>query len=268
MDIATPVGFLIGFGLIFGGFLLEGGSLLGLVQLSAGMIVFGGTIGALLVNYPLNQVMRAPKGIMKAFFGKPHDPSEMITLFTRLAEKARREGLLSLEEEEASLESPFIKKGVALVVDGTDPELITAILEIEISAMEKRHGEVQGILEAAGGYSPTMGILGTVMGLVTVLSHLDEPEKLGGGVAVAFVATLYGVMFANLVYLPLAGKLKQQTHEEVMLRRMMLEGILSVQAGENPRVVQEKLLGFLPPAQRAKLATTGRESTQERAAAA
>lgn len=268
MDIATPVGLLIGFGLIFGGFLLEGGSLLGLVQVSAGMIVFGGTLGALLVNYPLGQVLKLPTGVMKAFIGKPHDPSGMITLFTRLAEKARREGLLSLEEEEASLDSPFIKKGVGLVVDGTDPELITAILEIEISAMEKRHGEVQGMLEAVGGYSPTMGIIGTVMGLVTVLSHLDEPEKLGGGVAVAFVATLYGVMFANLVYLPLAGKLRQQTHEEVMVRRMMLEGILSVQAGENPRVVQEKLLGFLPPAQRAKLVTTGREGAEERAAAA
>lgn len=268
MDIATVIGLIFGFGMIVGGFVLEGGNPMGLVQLTAGMIVFGGTIGALLISFPLGVLLKSPKGIMKTIFSKPHDPSEMITLFTRLAEKARREGLLSLEEEEASLDSAFIKKGVGLVVDGTDPELITAILEIEISAMEKRHGEAQAILEAAGGYSPTMGIIGTVMGLVTVLAHLDEPEKLGGGVAVAFVATLYGVTFANLVYLPLASKLKGLTHEEVMVRRMMLEGILSVQAGENPRVVQEKLLGFLPPAQRAKLVTTGREGGEERAAAA
>lgn len=266
MDIATVLGFIFGFGLIIAGFLVEGGSIAGLIQLSAGMIVFGGTIGALLINYPLRQVMKLPKGTMKTLFGKAPEAAEMIPLFSRLAEKARREGLLSLEEEEASLESAFIKKGVSLVVDGTDPELITAILEIEISAMEKRHGEVQAMLEALGGFLPTMGILGTVMGLVTVLSHLDEPEKLGGGVAVAFVATLYGVGFANLVFLPLAGKLKGLTHEEVMVRRMMLEGILSVQAGENPRVVQEKLLGFLPPAERPRVASEKRQ--EERAAPA
>jgi chemotaxis protein MotA len=267
VDIATVLGLIAGFGLIFAGFILEGGNPLGLIQVTAALIVFGGTLGAMLVSFPMSQLMKLPKGLMKAFFVKPHDPSEMIALFTRLAEKARREGLLSLEEEEGSLDDDFIKKGVALVVDGTDPELITAILEIEISAMEKRHGEVQGMLEAAGGYSPTMGIIGTVMGLVTVLSHIDEPEKLGGGVAVAFVATLYGVMAANLVYLPLAGKLKGHTHEEVMLRRMMLEGILSVQAGENPRVVQEKLLGFLPPAQRAKVAGEATRHGEEAEAA-
>lgn len=162
-----------------------------------------------------------------------------------MARRARRGGVLSLEEEAQAINDPFLKKGILLVVDGTDPELVRNVLDIDLAMTEKRHSSNYSALEAMGGYAPTMGIIGTVMGLVNVLAHLEDPSKLGSAIAVAFIATFYGVASANLLWLPLASKLKKRSEDEMVLRQMMLTGILSIQAGDSPRVVEDKLKSFL-----------------------
>jgi chemotaxis protein MotA len=171
---------------------------------------------------------------------------ELVSLFVRLAERARREGLLALEGEAAEVTDHTLKKGLLLVVDGTDPELVREIMESDVAAMAERHEGRYAMFEAAGGFAPTMGIIGTVMGLVNVLSHLDKPDELGKSIATAFIATLYGVLSANVFWLPVGQRLKQRNKEEVALRELAVEGVLAVQAGDNPRVVREKLESFLP----------------------
>ena len=272
MDISTIIGLLLGIGGLIFAFIMEAeGDVTRVSALfvpSAMMIIVFGTFGALLVAFPMATFMNGLKAVSKTFFAKEQHPMHAIQLFTRLAEKARREGLLSLEEEEGSLDDDFVKKGIQLVVDGTDPELLTSIMEIEITQMMKRHEENRSVFEQAGGFSPTMGIIGTVMGLINVLSTGGEdPAELVHGIAVAFIATLWGVLLANVVWLPLGNKLKMRSEEEVVVRRIMLEGLLSVQAGENPRVIQEKLYGFLPPKHR-QVASESDETAAARPAAA
>ncbi|MGI6208371.1 MAG: flagellar motor protein [Anaerolineae bacterium] len=250
MDIGTVVGLVLGFGAMVVAFMMEGGSPSGLVQVTAAIIVFGGTIAATMVSFPLSTVLKLPKLVMLAIKAPRVDKQAAISLLVQLADKARREGLLSLEEEARRIEDPFLHRGVMLVVDGVDPEVVRDILEADLAGLESRHKAGHGVLEAMGGFSPTMGIIGTVMGLVSVLGSLEEPDGLGHKIAVAFIATLYGVAFANLVYLPLANKLKSLTAAEVQAREMMIEGVLAVQAGENPRVVREKLETFLAPSER------------------
>jgi chemotaxis protein MotA len=181
------------------------------------------------------------------FVGSDFHPTEMIQVLVRFAEKARREGLLALEDELASVDNAFVKKGMQLVIDGTDAELVRSILETELNFIQERHHKGAAILEAAGGYAPTMGIIGTVMGLVNVLGNLSNAESLGPAIATAFIATLYGIGLANLMFLPLAGKLKNRSANEVLVYEVALEGILSVQSGDNPRIVEEKLKAFLAP---------------------
>ncbi|MBI4214322.1 MAG: motility protein A [Chloroflexi bacterium] len=218
-----------------------------LLNISAGFIVFGGTISAAMVSFPLPILMRLPSLFIKSMSGAAEGGPELVALFLRLAEKARRQGLLSLEDEAAQIEDEFLKKGIMLVVDGTDPEVVRTVLEIDSAVLRERHKSGYELLEAMGGYSPTMGIIGTVMGLVSVLSDLSDISRLGPAIAVAFIATLYGVGTANILWLPLASKLKRKSEAEVAGREMMLEGILSIQAGDNPRIVQEKLAGYLAP---------------------
>jgi chemotaxis protein MotA len=180
---------------------------------------------------------------------------ELVSLFVKLADRARREGLLALETEAAQIEDHSIKKGVMLVVDGTDPELVREIMESDVAAMSERHEGKFAMFAAAGGFAPTMGIIGTVMGLVNVLSHLDKPDELGKSIATAFIATLYGVLSANVFWLPMGERLKQRNKEEVARRTLAVEGVLAVQAGDNPRVVREKLEAFLPEDLRGEEAT-------------
>lgn len=217
-------------------------------------LVVVGTIAATMITTPLSGMISLPKAILKAMMpGKHETPSDLAALFVRLSEKARREGLLSLEEEEGTLHNDFMKKGIMLVVDGQDPELIRQVLEIEIKQMEQRHEIAHNILTQAGGFAPTFGIIGTVSSLIGVLAKLDPSagqEALATSISGAFVATFLGLATANLVYLPLTEKLKENTKHEVAMRNMMIEGILSVQAGENPRVIFDKLEGFLSPGER------------------
>ena len=210
------------------------------------MIVFGGTLGTILVSFPLERVTQLGKVLGVAFREVASSERELVALFVRLAERARREGLLALEGEANEIQDATLKKGLLLVVDGTDPELVREIMESDVAAMSERHEARYAMFEAAGGFAPTMGIIGTVMGLVNVLSHLDKPDELGKSIATAFIATLYGVLSANVFWLPVGQRLKQRNKEEVAQRQLAVEGVLAVQAGDNPRVVREKLESFLP----------------------
>ena len=249
MDIATLLGIIIGFSALIIGFLLEGGHISALFLLPPAIIVFGGTFGAVIASFPMKEIRKIPQWLRIAFTEQDHGVLETYENLVRFAEKARREGLLSLEQEMEEVEDDFMREGMQLVIDGTDPEITREILESNIIVMEKRHKVGIDVFEAAGGYSPTLGIIGTVMGLVHVLGNLSDPDQLSKSIAGAFLATLYGVCFANLLYLPIATKLKQKDQMEVAAREMIMDGILSIQAGENPSILKEKLkthLGNMP----------------------
>ncbi|MCS6801703.1 MAG: flagellar motor protein [Chloroflexota bacterium] len=256
MQLTAILGVIIGFFGVIGGNILEGGNPASLIQLPAFVIVVVSSIGITMLATPGANFAAAPKALVKLIRKPDIDPPSLITRITTLAEKARKEGLLSLESEAQSINDDFLKKGIELIVDGTDPEVVGETLRNELYVMEKRHESVYTVFEALGGYAPTMGVLGTVMGLVHVMEMLGsgDIEKLGHGIAVAFIATLYGVGTANLIFLPIGGRLKKLSQEEVLVREMMIEGILSIQAGENPRVIQQKLLGFLAPSARRRAA--------------
>jgi len=206
LDKATPLGFIIGLGSITASVILEHGNLFSYVNMSAGLIVFGGSLGIALISYPLGVVMRLPKIIMQSMREPGDEGPELVKLFVRLAERARKEGLLALEQEAASIAHPLLKKGITLVVDGTDPEVVKSVLEVELVAREARHEVGISMLEAMGGFAPTLGILGTVMGLIRILAHMSKATELAAAIAVAFTATLYGVGSANLFWLPMANK--------------------------------------------------------------
>jgi len=247
MDLASVVGLAVALIGLYIGLKLEHGTLKQLAGLSAFFIIFGGTIGAIMVSFTMNEIKKIPSLLKIAFTNKDYDISDVIRKLTGFAEKARREGLLSLESEIANIDDDFLKQGLQLVVDGTDPALVRDILETQIAFKEQRHKVSAQIFEAGGGFAPTMGIIGTVMGLIFVLSNLSEPEKLGGAIAVAFIATLYGVSSANIFWLPIANKLKLKNKQETLVMQVILEGILSLQAGDNPSIVAEKLKAFLAP---------------------
>jgi len=193
-------------------------------------------------------------------FNKPSDPATAIEDIVAMAEEARREGLLYLENRLPEMDDPFLKKGLQLVIDGTDPELVKNILDVEIYTIEERHHVGSSIFEVAGGYAPTMGIIGTVMGLVHVLGSISSPETLGPAIAVAFMATLYGVGSANVLWLPLATKLQNISKKEILVKQLMMEGVVSLQAGYNPVLIRERLVAYLnPTARRARDDEAGEE---------
>ena len=229
---------------------MEGASPAAFLNIPALLIVLGGTFGATFAGTTIEKMKLVPALYKKAMGGDKPDMAAQLELLVGFAERARREGLLALDDEVAELDDAFTKKGLQLVVDGTDPELVREILENEIDGMASRHHHGAQPFEKAGGLAPTLGIIGTVMGLVHVLQNLSQPATLGPAISGAFIATLYGVSSANLVFLPTANKLKLLSSEEQELRNMTLEGILAIQAGDNPRVVADKLLSFIPPAER------------------
>jgi len=244
MDLATLIGLLIGVVLVAGAILLEGDAII-YISLNSVMIVLGGTLAATMISFTLNEVANVFKILGVAFAGKKTDMDEVTNILVGFAEKARREGLLALEEEVEPLDNDFLKKGVQLVVDGTDPQLVRNILETKITFVEERHRKGQEIFNNMGTFSPAFGMIGTLIGLIRMLSALEDPESIGSGLATALLTTLYGTLFANLIFLPIAGKLKVKSEEEIMIKEVMIEGILSIQAGENPRIVEEKLQAFL-----------------------
>lgn len=237
------------FGLLLGA-MLEGTSIPAFLNVSALLIILCGTGGATLAATGIEQFKKIPALFKFAFSPPPLNSLERVRLLVSFAEMARREGLLALDDELQQVGDDFTRKGLQLVVDGTDPELVREILDIEMEAMVQRHALAAQPFEKAGGFAPTMGIIGTVMGLVHVLENLASPATLGPAISTAFIATLYGVGSANVIFLPVASKLKYLSSLEQELRYMTLEGILAIQAGDNPRIVESKLLSYLSPAER------------------
>ncbi|MBI4819587.1 MAG: flagellar motor protein [Deltaproteobacteria bacterium] len=248
MDLATVIGVLLGFGAVIAGFHLEGGHLASIVQPTAALIVCGGTLGAVLVQFPLAQVIGAAAGMKKLIIPPGANLAVLSAKLVELAQKARRDGVVSLEAEADEEDDPLLKKALELAVDGLDSRSIRDTMDVALSSMDE-HGEGESrVFEAAGGYSPTVGILGAVLGLIHVMQNLSDPAKLGAGIAVAFVGTIYGVGLANLFALPVAGKLKTR-HQEAMLKaELIVTGICSIVDGENPRMIERKLAGFTPHA--------------------
>lgn len=257
MDKTTVLGLVLGVGAVLLGALLDETRIESLLSLPAFFIVIGGTLGATIASNPTANVVRLPALIRMALFERSSRASEVVEIFVDMATRARKDGVLSLESDALRLPDLFLRKGLQLVVDGADEEVIKQVLEADIAATRERHRAGYSMFEAMGGFAPTLGILGAVLGLIHVLSQVDDPGKLAAGIAVAFVATLYGVGSANLVFFPLANKLRSRSEAEEQVRHLMLQGLLAIQAGENPRIVRDKLEVFLPPRDRSAEAGAG-----------
>ncbi len=241
MDITTIGGLVLGLGCILLGQVLEGGHVGSILQDTAAIIVFGGTFGAVMVSFPKKDFMRGMKMFKLAFTDKKEDMSAVTRQIVGLATIARRDGVLALEGKLAEIEDRFLKKALTYVVDGVDASVTRSSLEAAIEAEHQENMVAAKVWEAAGGYSPTIGIIGAVLGLIHVMENLSDPSKLGGGIAVAFVATVYGVATANLLYLPAANKLKRKFGLAMERKVIITEGVLAIQEGLNPRVLEEKL---------------------------
>ena len=250
MKASSAIGLVIGIAGIGIGATVEGSNVMAILNVPAILIVLGGTFGATMAGTSFDATKNIPKLYKKAFSAEPPDLVGRVKELVGYAEKARRDGLLALDEQLSTVEDVYTRKGLQLVVDGTDPDLVAEVLETENSAMKKRHAAAVQPFDKAGGFAPTIGIIGTVFGLVHVLENLDAPETLGPSISSAFIATLLGVASANLIYLPISNRVKQLSAEELQFRAMTLEGILAIQAGDNPRVLEEKLMAFVPPSLR------------------
>lgn len=252
MDIATIIGIVAAFGLIVWSIML-GGSISGFVDMPSVAVVIGGTLGALLINFPLARIIGLAKILKKTVLFKVEDPDAVISKIVKYAERARREGMLALEEDSENETDEFLRKGLRLAVDGTDPQLLEKILETDIEQVESRHAEGAKILGAGGTFAPAFGMIGTLIGLVNMLSALEDPSQIGAGMATALITTFYGAVLANAFFLPLQGKLETRSKEEMLVSYMVIEGIMAIQSGDSPRIVEEKLKSFLSPAMRRKI---------------
>jgi chemotaxis protein MotA len=245
MDLATILGVLIAGVAILLGLFLEGGQVAQIAQPTAALIVFGGTLGAVLVQFPLEVVLTAFKSLVHIFLRPKADPQGTIQTIVTIAHKARKQGIVSLDSDLDQISDPFLRKSLMLAVDGTEPRELRAMMELEIEKGGDHDENVPRVFESAGGFSPTIGIIGAILGLIQVMQHLDDINEVGRGIAVAFVATVYGVGAANLFLLPAAGKLRGRLREAQLIREMMLEGVISILEGMNPRMIETKLFSFL-----------------------
>jgi chemotaxis protein MotA len=245
VDKATIVGLVLAIGGILAGMMIEGGTIAQIVQPTAAMIVFGGTIGAVMVQFPLPVVIKSFRALAGVFLDSEADLQIVIKEIVGYANKARKEGIVSLDSELPNVQDPFLKKSLMLAVDGTEPQELRNMMELELENQEAHEERIPQVFESAGGFSPTIGIIGAVLGLIQVMQHLDNIAEVGKGIAVAFVATIYGVGAANLLFLPSAGKLKIRMQASQLKRAMILEGVISILEGLNPRMVETKLQGFL-----------------------
>jgi chemotaxis protein MotA len=252
MDKASFVGVLLAVVGIIAGLLLEGGNLGQILQPTAAMIVFGGTLGAVLLQFPLRTVLDAWRRLAHVFVTPQEQNLKLIQTLVSFANKARRSGVVSLDNDLNSIDEPFLRQALTLAVDGTEPAELRKIMSLALDSRGDSEDRLPAVFESAGGFSPTIGILGAVLGLIQVMQHLDRIDEVGKGIAVAFVATIYGVGAANLFFLPAAGKLRIRIHEEHQRRQMMLEGVISILEGINPRMLEVKLSGFLEEGQRDK----------------
>lgn len=245
MDKISLIGLALGMIAILGGQVLEGGHIGSLVQPTAFLIVIGGTLGAVMLQSTLPVFMNGLRMSKWVFFPPKTQPEELIEQVDRWSHVARKEGLLALEAQMEEIADPFMRKGLQLLVDGVEPERLREVLEVEIGTYEERMKLSAKIWEAAGGYSPTIGILGAVMGLIHVMENLSDPSRLGAGIAVAFVATIYGVGAANLLFLPVAKKLLAHIARLVTLREMFVDGLVGIANGDNPRIIESRMQGYI-----------------------
>jgi len=262
MNLASVIGIPVGFGCLLIAFIIEGGNPASLLLPSPIIIIFGGITGALLVSFDMSDITSIPRLIGRAMRNPPTREKDLALRFVALAEKSRRDGLLSLEEDMQALdatEDALLKKGLRYVIDGTDSDALHELLENDIAIYVKHRKHEADIFEAAGGFAPTMGIVGTVLGLIIVLSKLNEPEKLGESIAVAFIATLLGISTANLIFLPLANKLNLILAKERNVKEMIVAGVLAIQQGESPKLVGDKLAAYVPEEERGALESFNEE---------
>jgi chemotaxis protein MotA len=245
MDIASIGGLLLALIGILAGMMIEGGSIAQITQPTAAMIVCGGTAGAVMLQFPMSIFIAAIKALGKVFLHKGEDGEAILTQLVDFANKARKSGIVSLDADLASVHDPFLKQALMLAIDGTEPSEVRKIMQLELDNRSEIEEKIPAVFEAAGGYSPTVGIIGAVLGLIQVMKNLDNIDEVGRGIATAFVATIYGVAVANLICLPAAGKLKFRHREEQMIKEMMLEGVISILEGMNPRMIETKLRTFL-----------------------
>lgn len=259
MDIASIGGIVVAILGILAGMMIEGGNIGQITQPTAALIVIGGTMGAVMLQFPLKTFLAALKQMMKIFISSGADSEAVLKQLVQFANKARKSGIVSLDQDLGSIEDPFFRQALMLAIDGTEPNEVRKIMQMELDNKSEMEEKIPQVFEAAGGYSPTVGIIGAVLGLIQVMQHLDNISEVGRGIAVAFVATIYGVALANLVFLPAAGKLKIRHREEQMAKEMILEGVISILEGMNPRMMETKLRTFLAEGQSA-------ESTAEAAA--
>ena len=249
VDIATVVGLILGVVLILLAILI-GGDVMAYINGPAVLIVVGGATAATLAAFPLGRFLKIPKVISKALFNKSQEPIVVIRQIVELAEVARRDGILALEGMIAEMQDDFLVRGVQMAVDGTDPEVIQAVMETELENLMERHETGKNLMDSLGRYAPAFGMIGTLIGLVAMLSNMNDPSKIGAGMAAALLTTLYGALLANVVFLPLADKLARRSSEEALGKTIIIHGVMSIQSGDNPRTVEAKLITFLPPGQR------------------
>jgi chemotaxis protein MotA len=244
VDKSTLTGILLAVVGILAGLILEGGRLGQILQPTAAMIVIGGTIGAVMVQFPMPTVLRAGKSLSQVFVEKANGSDKLVKTLVDFAQKARKEGIVSLDVDLPSIQEGFLKKSLMLAVDGTEPEELRKMMEIDLDVVAEEEEKIAQVFEAAGGFAPTIGIIGAILGLIQVMQHLENIDEVGKGIAVAFVATIYGVGSANVFFLPAAGKLKIRHRKEQLLREMAVEGVVSILEGINPRMLETKLQGF------------------------
>lgn len=250
MDIATVIGLFLGIILVVGSILIGGGGLGPFFNVPSIMIVIGGSIAALLINFPLKKVLGVFGVVKNCFTAKLPSAKEVIEQFKELATITRRDGLLALEDRLTEIKDPFMSRGLEMVMSGTSKEGIQEVLETEVSYVEERHKTGKKIVDAMAAAAPAFGMVGTLIGLVQMLRTLDDPSQIGGGMATALLTTLYGAVIANLFCIPLGGKLEARSKEEVMIRELMLSGLIALVEGQAPRSVEEKLQAFLSSTER------------------
>ncbi len=249
MDIATLIGLLLGMILVLLAILM-GGDLAAYVNAPSVLIVVGGALAATLAAFPLARFLKLPGVFKKTIFTQSADPMVLIRQIVELAEIARRDGILALEGRVNDMKDEFLIRGIQMAVDGADPEVIQNIMETELENLLERHEAGKGLFDTLGRFAPAFGMIGTLIGLVAMLSNMDDPSKIGSGMAAALLTTLYGAMLANIIFLPLADKLALRSSEEALVKTIIIQGVMAIQSGDNPRAVESKLYTFIPPAQR------------------
>jgi chemotaxis protein MotA len=266
VDIASIIGLFLGITAIVGGAFLEGLHLGSIAQPTAALIVLGGTIGATVLSFPLKTVKSALAGVRRILLDKKGNSAAVVEEILSYAVKARKDGLLSLDSRIPTASDEFLKKAMRLAVDGTDAKVLRDTMEIELDHLDEQ-GELDAkVFDAAGGFAPTIGIIGAVLGLIHVMENLSDPSKLGAGIAVAFVATVYGVGSANLIFIPFANKLKVKHRRTVASKEMMLEGIIGIMEGVNPKIIEEKLKGYLSVEERRSVSPRAAQKPGRKAA--